>query len=440
MTSLVHMSDAQTFKLLRYHDDLSSLPHDSLKTRYEKFKLTPLGKKGYASQGGEVRYLAQNYVNEDWGDGPVREYTAFYSRFLFHSDVRVNQSLRFFAQLNSTFASGRVTPIRRIDENRFSVHQLFADIRISNTITLRAGRQELLYGSQRLVAVREGPNNRLNFDAAKLIMQQHNTSVDLFYSAPVQQRLSVLDDEINREEALWGVYVVQKSVPILKNIDLYYLGLNRDRAAFDAGIGRELRHSIGTRWWNKAARWDYDFEAVYQFGGFSAGRIRAWTASLHANYQLTNGKKPFWVGLKTEIISGDKNRADDQLNTFNPLYPRGAYFGLAALIGPANLVDVHPGVKWQVWQNVTLSADLDLFWRHTLSDGIYGPNVALIFSGENTRVRLIGEQVGINAEITPNKHLSIVPEFTWFHAGPYLREVSMGNDVFFSALTLQFKY
>jgi len=431
---------SQTFKLLRYNDDLSALPHDSLKNGYERFKRKPLGESGYASLGGEVRYLAQNFVNEDWGDGPVREYTAFYTRLLFHSDLRLNNTIRFFTQLNSTFANGRVTPTRRIDENRLSVHQLFADVAFSKSTTLRVGRQELLYGSQRLVAVREGPNNRLNFDAVKLMYQHSALSVDLFYSAPVRQQLSVLDDEINKTEALWGLYLLWKDAPVVKNIDLYYLGLNRDQATFDAGSGREVRHSIGTRWWNKKKRWDYDLEAVFQFGEFATGRIRAWTTSLHANYQLTNGKKPFSVGLKTEIISGDKNPNDNQLNTFNPLYPRGAYFGLAALIGPANLVDVHPGIKWQAHKNVTLSADLDLFWRHSLTDGIYGPNVALIYSGQASRERFIGEQWGINAEYSPGKHLSIVPELTWFHAGSFMKEVSAGKDVWFSAITLQWKY
>jgi hypothetical protein len=144
--------------------------------------------------------------------------------------------------------------------------------------------------------------------------------------------------------------------------------------------------------------------------------------------------------LKTEIISGDQNRDDGELNTFNPLFPRGAYFGLAALIGPSNLVDVHPSVKIDVTKSLTLALDYDLFWRHTLADGIYGPNGALIYSGENTTSRFIGDQLGFNAEYSFSRHLTITPEFTWFNAGPYLKEAGKGEDVFFTAVTLQFKY
>jgi hypothetical protein len=435
------VSRSQTFKLLRYNDDLSPLQQDSLrKSSYEKFKMKQWGKTSYASFGGEVRYLPQNFVNEDWGDSPAREYTAFYTRLLFHSDLRLNRAFRFFSQLNSTFANGRVTPIRSIDENRLAVHQFFTDINFSTSLTLRAGRQELLYGSQRLISVREGPNNRLTFDAVKLMYHQRNTLLDLFYSAPVRQQLNIFDDESNRNERLWGVYLVRNNVAVLQNIDLYYLGLERTNAAFNAGVGREVRHSFGTRWWHKASQWDYDFEAVYQIGSFANSNIQAWTTSIHTNYRVANGKRPLTAGIKTEIISGDLHRSDEVLNTFNPLYPRGAYFGLAALIGPANLIDIHPGIKWQMHPSVTLAADLDLFWRHTLSDGIYGPNVALIYTGEAATERFIGEQLGINAEYAPNKHLTIVPEFTWFNAGPYLKEVSTGKDVFFSAITIQFKY
>jgi len=40
------------------------------------------------------------------------------------------------------------------------------------SVLLRVGRQELMYGSQRLIAVREAPNNRIAFDGLKFIFNK----------------------------------------------------------------------------------------------------------------------------------------------------------------------------------------------------------------------------------------------------------------------------
>ncbi len=54
---------------------------------------------------------------------------------------------------------------RPTDRDDLDLHQTFADLRVpfsgSDELTLRAGRQEMAYGSQRLISVRESPNNRL---------------------------------------------------------------------------------------------------------------------------------------------------------------------------------------------------------------------------------------------------------------------------------------
>lgn len=40
--------------------------------------------------------------------------------------------------------------------------------------------------------------------------------------------------------------------------------------------------------------------------------------------------------LKSDYISADKNKDDGKLDTPNPLYPNGGYFGMNPQVGPAN--------------------------------------------------------------------------------------------------------
>ncbi|MCX6954094.1 MAG: alginate export family protein, partial [Verrucomicrobia bacterium] len=86
-------------------------------------------------------------------------------------------------------------------------------------------------------------------------------------------------------------------------------------------------------------------------------------------------------GLKADIASGDRDPARAELQTFNALFPRGAYFAESALIGPANFFDVHPSVELKPRNDVTLTADWDFLWRESARDGLYGPAVNLLRSG-----------------------------------------------------------
>ena len=94
-------------------------------------------------------------------------------------------------------------------------------------------------------------------------------------------------------------------------------------------------------------------------------------------------------------MSGDRNPKSRDVQTFNPLCPRGTYFGAIALIGPANLIDVHPSLDLQPTPHVTVSADWDVFWRESLHDGLYGNAVHLVRSGQRSRARSIGSQASI---------------------------------------------
>src|SRR3546814_9822243 len=50
-------------------------------------------------------------------------------------------------------------------------------------------------------------------------------------------------------------------------------------------------------------------------------------------------------GVKTDIASGDHDRSDSPLGTFNAMYPKLAALSEPALVAPANLIDIQPGVS-----------------------------------------------------------------------------------------------
>lgn len=426
------------FKPLRYDEDYTVLKNDTLGGWYRKLKFSSLSadKKLYISYGGEIR--TQYFYN-----APEDKNGYVLARGLLHADIHAGKNFRSFIQLQSSIAGNRIDA-GPVDHNPLEFHQAFVDIKTTlqknSNIVLRAGRQEFLFGSQRLVAVREGPNNRQSFDALRVLLTADHLKADFFYSHHVAARKGIFNDGWNSNTRLWGSYCVINGIPMIQNADIYYLGLYKTHAVFDDGSGKEIRHSFGTRIWGRKKDWRYDVEAVYQRGKLARNIINAWTASINTSYQFSHAKFQPEIGMKTELISGDQQPGDGKLQTFNPLFPRGAYFGLAAVIGPANLFDVHPSVAFTLAPNLVWTIDIDLFWRYSVRDGIYGPNTALIYSGTNARSRFVARQLATDFSYTPNPFLYFRVEFTWLRAGDFLREVGAGKDIIFTGVTAQLKF
>jgi hypothetical protein len=444
------MSNARaqgSYHMMRYEDNYEYLKDSSNRSWYDKLKYSPLGKQSahYLSIGGEVRYQYFRISNEEWGDAPRDNDGFVLARYLVHVDIHYNPSVRLFAQLQSSLSNGRVEEAPPGEQNELDLHQAFVDVtlirRPSSTIYFRIGRQEMSYGASRLVSVREGPNTRQAFDGAKLLFVSADVRADVFYTDYVVGREGILNDRPwNNDTHFWGTYWTVDKIPRIQKLDLYYLGIQKKNAHWNDLEGKEMRHSVGARISGKRDRLTYDFEGVYQFGDMASTKIEAWTLSSHTMYTLGNREESTTLALKTELISGDLRTNDEKIQSFNPLFPRGAYFGYAALIGPSNLFDLHP--SWTIPLSTSFEADIDydIFWRYTSADGIYNQDASLMYPAGDRQEKFIGHQISGNIEFIGHDHVFVRTEVTWFHAGDYLNAVSAGKDIFFVGITTRFRF
>lgn len=276
---LTKFSHAQNFRLLRYDEDYSALK-DSARTLYHRLKYLPLSKSGrtFLSFGGEARLEGDRAQNEDWGGRGVGIQVFLLQRYQLHADLHVGERVRIFGQLRSGLENGRKTGPRLIDEDQLSVQNLFVDLIAykgqTEKITVRLGRQELQYGSGRLIDVQEGPNLRLYFDGVKVAYSSAKLKVDGFVMANGGIKTGMFDNPVSRKASLWGVYGTWYAAN-KANIDISYLGIRRADASFDEGIADELRHTVVARFWNLGGGLLYNLETSYQFGSFGKGKIRA---------------------------------------------------------------------------------------------------------------------------------------------------------------------
>jgi hypothetical protein len=438
------------YKLLRYEEDYSYLKDPSLRVDFwDPVKFIPICgcDTSYLSFGGEMRERYEFFHNQDAGSAPANaegNNSDLTERYLLHADLRLSPYFRFFGQFVTGLEDGRIGgPRPDVDRNAFDAHQAFADFVLASegakdSLTARVGRQEFEYGTGRLIDVRDGVNLRLSFDAARLLLRAGDWQVDGWWSKPVLNEPGVFDDEPNPERSFWGLYTVHP-FPLLPhgNVDLYYLGYQNEEAVYVQGMGNELRHSLGARLWGKPMPWEYNLEYVWQFGTFGPGNIQAWTAANAVRYNFSDLPLKPRIGLRFDVASGDHDPASANLQTFNPLFPSGAYFNLLNPVGPLNLIDVHPTFDLYVGDKVTMTFDWDFFWRESLGDGVYRISGTPLRAGIGG-ARYVGNSPAATIVWSPTRHISVLTSYVHFLPGSFFE--SNPPDKITDYFTLWFDY
>lgn len=445
MLLITQFAAGQNFKLMRYDEDYSGLK-DSAKTFYNKIKYIQLSedRQFYLSLGGEARGELNYAENEDWGETNVGRDVFFLQRYHLHADLHIGDRIRIFGQLRSGLEDGRKTGPRRIDEDKLNVQNLFIDFvaykKTDKLLTLRVGRQELRYGSGRLIDAREGPNLRLYFDGTKIAYTSPNLKVDAFVMADGIVNTGFFDNTSTRKPNLWGIYNTYISSKGL-HFDFYYLGISRKNARFDARVSDELRHTLGTRLSKNGVGFIYNLETGYQFGSLGSDHISALAISSEIGYMFKHITGLPTLKLKSDYISGDKSPDDGKLGTFNAMYPNGGYFGMNPQAGPANLISIHPNVTWNPNINTTLTLEMVFNWRNSLEDGVYGPSGLLRLSSSDSKKRYIGTAYMTTCSWNINHFTIYNIGIQYFKTGSFVNDViPMHKDGFFVGSTLGIKF
>ncbi|HXM08402.1 MAG TPA: alginate export family protein [Terriglobales bacterium] len=440
----------RSYQLLSEDEDWRFLRDPALRQDFwDPIKYIPLrngANDWYLTIGGEAREVWEQIGNDNWGESPFWN-GYFNERYMVHFDVHYGKHVRTFVELKSGLNSFRIGGPRPIDEKKLDFQAAFLELGTSageNSVNLLVGRQELEYGSGRLIDVREGPNVRLSFDGFRLKTKVHSWQIDGLAVRPDLDNPGFFDNAPNHAVGFWGVYATRPTTGGT-TLDLYYLGLDRAQAAFQRGTAQEVRHSLGARFSRPIATehpgWDFDYEGLWQFGTFGSAGIRAWTAASETGYRFTSAPLKPRLSVKADISSGD-NPQRNNLATFNPLFPKGNYFGVLATTGPGpiNFIDVHPHVKAALPHNVAASVDWIFQWRESLEDGVYAVPGFLITAANGSRARYIGNRPGTELRWQANRHLWFQADYGIFFAGPFLKQAGPGRNLNYRALWAGYKF
>jgi hypothetical protein len=358
-------------------------------------------------------------------------------RLLLNADLHVTEYFRSFVQLGNMERLGNRGTPTTTDINQLDLMQGFVDIRpplplpAANLSTFRIGREELLFGFQRLIAVREGTNVRRAFDGFRMIEEFRGATLNLFGVRPVADSEGVFDDHSNMKQLLWGAYLTVPLGEMLK-ADLYELNYQNIQARYRNQVGVEKRQTWGIRLFGATEGFDWNTEVALQQGTFRDRDIRANMMAGIAGYTFRNVMWEPRIGIEANFASGD-NAQSSAVGTFNAMYPRLPYFAETSMLVPANIYDIRPVLSFRPTPDILAVFGWDTLWRASTSDGLYGSAQTLYPGTNRVSGRKVGTELSADIRWRIDRHLLLGAIFAEFFAGPAVQE-ALGKSVTFFAL------
>ncbi len=385
------------------------------------------------SFGGQLRHRYHDENNRLRPGGPGRSTYDLY-RWRNWLDFRTGDSFRIHVEMIDASIFNNELPVTGIDKNRWDIQNAYIDLKIAELdgtpLVLRAGRQELLFGAQRLVSPLDFANTRRNFEGFQLTAKGDLWDVDAFATRPVNTatgRRSVAGqddafDTPDQSRTFSGVYGTYKGFD-KSTLDLYWLWLREQEPLATRADGS--RHTVGSRWAGsipvldaccEASRvYSWDLEGAYQFGHDNGETVRAGFFAIDLAHQWAKTAwKPKVKGV-FYYTSGDKAANDGQNNTFDDLFPLGhAYWGLIDNLSGQNLLDYSVQAQVYPTEKLNLLAAVHWFDQSSANDFVYNVANAQFGTVAATGSRDIGSELDFVANYKASSHMSLQFIYSWF--------------------------
>ena len=338
--------------------------------------------------------------------------------------------LRFYAEAQDARVAGySVSPAPNTLANPFDLRQGYGELNFEGATTMRfrAGRQELLFGGERLIGPADWGMSR-TFDAVDLSVSRERGRVDFFAGSPVLVDPTRFDRH-KPGEHLYGAYgAVKKLLPGL-NVEPYLLFKQVLNVKSELGsVGDALVVSPGLRVTGMTrGRIDYAAEVVMQRGSYSADRISAYAESYVAGWTLSAAAWKPRVSVEYNYASGDGNSKDGAHDTFDQFYPSNhAYYGMIDQFGWRNLKNARAGFNFQGTRKLSIRLDANQFYLATVQDGLYNSSGSSLVCNRKASSDHIGAEVNGVALYQLSKIWKFGAGYGRLFAGGYLKQANYG--------------
>ncbi len=321
------------------------------------------------------------------------------------------------------------------DFSIFSLYQGYVEgiVPGAKGVSLKAGRQEFVYGSTFLLGA-DTFYDGLTFDAAKLSWKPaEKFSIDLFGGQYVKKWAGEIEGK------LYGIYATYKPKKIL-SVDLYGLRDTGGAGETHAGGEHEVTYSAGTRLSGCIAKnVAFEVEPVYQFGkknrdGASHNPIRAYGGHADLTIDPPLGRYTGKIFFSYAYGSGDGNPEEGKFTEFHNPNNDTSIIGDMNVIGELGGLTVGSAAASGL-QVFTAGGGVDLTEKLNLSlDGHYfrANKVPVGFSKE------IGFETNLILTCKIKDNISVLLSGNRFFTGGFFKDAAgSGKDINYAYAQMQ---
>jgi hypothetical protein len=361
-----------------------------------------------------------------------------------YANLEIGSRVRLYGEMIDADSNGENFAPRGIEVNRADMQNLFADVALfdllDGDVTARIGRQELLYGSQRLVSPLDWGNTRRTFEGLDFIYRSADWTVNAFLTRPV-----VTDprnfDSADYRQAFAGVFGSHK-LRENQTLDLYYIYFSNENVPALAGSNGIHDNTVGSRWQGSHECLLWDFEGAYQFGTNDDGSDHnAGFAVAGLGRKIDHPWKPV-VWAYYDWSSG--GNLTGQRRGFDHLFPLvHKYHGFMDLYSRSNIETPNMTLEFQPHEKWKVLAWYHYFFLENKNDSPYNVNMSAFNGGTAPRSADLGHEIDLIATWQLKPRMDLVFGYSHFFAGDYYRLTPnvpfQGDaDFFYTQFTLNF--
>jgi hypothetical protein len=393
--------------------------------------------------GIEHRGRLEGFTGMGFADN--REDLYWLNRFRVTARFQMKPWLRAAVQAQDARVEGRNGAITGAPfRDQFDVRLAHVDVgNFENSrFAVRAGRQELVFGDQRLVGHVSWLNTARSFDAVRSVFRHKKLRLDGFAASVVQIQM----DDVNRSGAdnyFYGADALLAILPLGGILEAYEFVRTTGNLRTEAGAPGHLRSSTtGVRAVGKmSSRIDYNVEGAIQRGSLGADSISAWAGHALIGRTIPIASSTYRVFGEYNFASGDETPNDGVRGTFDQLYPTPHdKYGLADQVGWKNIHHVRTGVEVRPHATLMLAGSYHSFWLASTTDSLYSASSAVLArlptglaaeagaAKAGATNRHVGQELDIQATYAPSPRIQLHGGYAHIFTGAFLKAATPGKS------------